>query len=67
MNDSRSWAQGSKCNEQLRAVDDMNNSRSHELRELDVVKRAGLWILCMILGCKLKASNALNKSGLWIT
>ena len=67
MNGSKSWAQGSKCNEQLRAVDDMNNSRPRELRELDVVNRAGLWILCMILGRELKALDALNKSGLWMT
>ena len=45
----------------------MNNSRPRELRELDVVNRAGLWILCMILGRELKALDALNKSGLWMT
>ena len=28
MNDSWSWANGSKCYEQLGFVDDMNNSRS---------------------------------------
>ena len=28
MNDSKSWAQDSRCYEQLQAIDDMKNSRS---------------------------------------
>ena len=28
MNDSKSWAQGSRCYEQLKVVDDMNDSGS---------------------------------------
>ena len=37
MNDSMLSAQGSRCYEQLRVVDDMNDLESHELRPLDAM------------------------------
>ena len=50
MNDSVSWAQGSKCYEQLKVVDNMNNSRSHELKLLDFKNGSLFWKIWMILG-----------------
>ena len=37
MNSSRSCGRSSRCYEQLRAVDDMNNLRSRELKGLDAI------------------------------
>ena len=37
MNDSMWWAQGSRCYEQLKVVNDMNNLGSRELSPLDAM------------------------------
>ena len=37
VNNSRSWAQGSRCHEQVRVMNDMNDSGSLELRPLDAL------------------------------
>ena len=60
MNDSVSWAQGSKCYEQLKVVDNMNNSRSHELKLLDFKNDSLFWKIWMILGHEHQALNVMN-------
>ena len=47
-----SWAQRSRCYEQRKVMDDMNdmNDFGHELRALDVMKNSGLWMTWMTLG-----------------
>ena len=50
--------------DQLRVVDDMNESGSKELRPLDAMTSSGLWMILMILGCEPIALNAMNISGL---
>ena len=45
MNDSRSRAQGSRCYEQLRAMDDINNSGFTELKTLDVINNSSLYMI----------------------
>ena len=46
---------------------DMNDSRSHELKALDVMNNLGQWMIWTVLGRKLKALDAMNSSGLWMT
>ena len=60
MNDSMSWAQGSRCYEQLRAMDDINNSGFTELKTLDVINNSSLYMIWMIMGYNIKALNAMN-------
>ena len=50
--------------DQLRVVDDMNESGSKELRPLDAMTSSRLWMILMILGCEPIALNAMNISGL---
>ena len=64
MNDSESWAHGSKCYKQLKTMIDMNNLASCELKALDTLNNSGLWMIWMILGLELKDLDALNNSGL---
>ena len=45
MNDSWSCAQGSRFYELLRALDEMNDWVSHELRALDAMDILGLWMI----------------------
>ena len=42
INDVVLWAQGFRFYEQVKVVDDMNDSRSHELRPLDAMNNLGL-------------------------
>ena len=42
MKDSTPCAQGSRCYEQLKVLDDMNDSRSHDLRPLDAMNNSRL-------------------------
>ena len=42
MTESGSCGPSSRCYKQLRVVDDMNNSRSHELMALDSMDNLGL-------------------------
>ena len=56
MNDSRSLAQDSRCYEQLKVMDDMNDYESREFRPLYAMKSS-----------KVMALNAMNNLGLWMT
>ena len=42
MNKSRSRAQGSRCYEQIRVADDMNDLGSHKLRDIDAMNNSWL-------------------------
>ena len=53
--------------EQVRDVDDMNDSMSHELRALDAMDNSRMWRTWTTLGDKLKALNVGNNSRLWLT
>ena len=55
MSNSRSFAYGSRCYEQLKVVDDTNNSRSNELRPLDGMNNSGVWMIWTILDCETMA------------
>ena len=46
--------------EQLRVVDDKNDSRSHELKVTNALDSLGLWIIWKILGRELRALVAMN-------
>ena len=46
----RSLAKGSGCYEQLKVVDDMNDSGSLELKPLDGMNNLGVWMIWTILG-----------------
>ncbi|RVW71898.1 hypothetical protein CK203_058392 [Vitis vinifera] len=59
MKKSESSAQGSAHYEQLKDVDDMNESRA-----LDAMNNSGLWLISMILGRELKDLVAMNSAGL---
>ena len=48
-------------------MDDMNDSRSLELRPLDAMNRSWLWMIRTILLHELKPLDAMNSSGLWMT
>ena len=48
-------------------MDDMNDSGSYELRVLDVMNSLGFCFISMTLGHELKAIDARNSSGLWMT
>ena len=64
MNNSKSEAQGSRCYEQLRVMDDMNNLGSYELRPLDSMNNIGLRMIQIILGHEPMILNVMNNSGL---
>ena len=66
MNNSELWAQGSRCYEELRVVDDMNDSGYHELKALDALNSVRLWLTWTTPGCKPRALKAINNSGLWM-
>ena len=66
MKDFRSWAQGSRCHEQLKAVDDMCHS-GLKLRSISVMNSSGLWLAWMNLGRKLWALDAMNNTRLSMT
>ena len=65
MNNSESYAQGSRCYEQLNIVDGINNKGSHELKPLDAMSSSGLWMIWMTLCHELKAMDNMNDSGSW--
>ena len=58
---------GSRCYEQLINVDDMNGSRSRDLRLLDAMNNSSLRMIWMILGCEPMTLNAKNSLGLCMT
>ena len=61
--DFESCAQGSRCYEQLRVIDNMNHSRSCDLRALNAMNNSRLRMTLMILGCELMTLNAMNNIG----
>ena len=63
---SRSGAQGFRCYEQPKVVNDMKDSRSHELRPLDVIDDKGIWLTCMTMGHEHKALDAPKCLELWM-
>ena len=74
MNDFRLWPQHSKCYDQLKVVDDMNDSTSHELKPLEGMNKSGVWIIWTILGSETMTLKCyeqhrpivdMNDSGLW--
>ena len=60
-------AQRFGCYDQLKVVDDKNDSGSRELRPLDSMTSSGLWMTWMILGHETMALKAMNCLGLWMT
>ena len=66
MNDSKSWAEGSRCYEQLKVMDDMNILGSYEMRPLDAMNNLGIRMIWMILGHKPMSLNVMNNLGLWM-
>ena len=60
------WAQTSICYEQLKLVDDMNDSWSWAMA-LNFMNCIGLWMTWTTLGSELRALDATNNSGLWLT
>ena len=67
MNDSMLSAQGSRCYEQLRVVDDMNNLGSYELWSLDALNNSRLRMIWTIFCREPMTVNVMNNSGLWMT
>ena len=63
VNDSQSEAQGPRFYEQVRVVDDMNNSRLRDLRPLDAMYSSTLWMMSIILSLNPKVLNVINNSG----
>ena len=47
-------------------LDDMNDLRSREITNLDVINSPRLWMIWAIMGCELKALDAMNSLGLWM-
>ena len=60
LNDFGSWAQDPRCYEHLIIMDDMNVSRSCDLRPLDAMSNLGLRMIWMILGREPIALNAMK-------
>ena len=67
MNNLRLRAQGSRCYEQLKVMDDMNSSGCCELKPQDDMNNSWLRMILMILGCELISLIAINSSNLWMT
>ena len=65
LNNFESWAQGSRCYEQLIVVDDMNDSVSYDFRPSEAVNHLGLWMLITILHHARKPLYAMNNPRLW--
>ena len=66
MKDFESCAKGSRCYEQLRVLDDMNESRSSYLMALNAINNSRSRITRMILGYEPMTLNAMNSSGLYM-
>ena len=66
MNDSELWAQGSRCYEQLKVMDDMNSLGSYEMRPLDAMNNLGIRMIWMILSHEPMSLNVMNNLGLWM-
>ena len=67
MNDSMLSAQGSKCYEQLRVMDDMSDLGSRMLQSLDALNSSRLRMIWTIFCHEPMTLNVMNNSGLWMT
>ena len=67
MNDSSSWAQGSKCYEQLKVVDLMNCSKSRAHNTLCYEQLKLVDGMNNSRSHELKALDTMNRSGLCMT
>ena len=65
MNDSMFSDQGSRCYEQLRVMDDMNDLGSLELQSLDVLNISRLRMIWMIFCREPMMLNVINNSRMW--
>ena len=64
-NESGLWAQGSRCYEQLKVIDDMNDLGS-ELKALNAMKSSRLWMTWATPGCELNNVDVMDGLGLWM-
>ena len=60
-----SYAQGSRCYEQLWVLD-VYMTLGRELKALDAMNSSRFWMICRTLGRELKALVAMNNSRLWM-
>ena len=67
MNDSMLSAQGSRCYEQLRVVEDMNDLGSYELRSLDSLNNSRQRMIWTIFGREPMTLDVMKNLGLWMT
>ena len=63
---SRSWAKGYGCYEQLSIMDDMNDSRSCEVKPIDAKYNSKLWMIWICVLRELKVMDDMNDSRLWV-
>ena len=57
---SKSWNQSSRFYKELKVMDDMNDSGSHELKPLDAMNYSRLRMIWMILHDELKPLDDMN-------
>ena len=62
-----SWAKGPQHYEQLKVVDDMNDSSSYELSLLNAMNISRLWMIWTIISWEPMALNTKNSSRMWNT
>ena len=55
--------EGYECYEQLCIMNDMNNSRSHEVKPLDAKYNSKLWMILIYLLHELRVVDDMNISG----
>ena len=67
MNDFMLSVWGSRCYEQHRVVDDMNNLGSCELQSLDALNSSRLRMILMVFSHEPMTLNVINNSRLWMT
>ena len=47
-------------------MDDMNDMRYHEHRDLDAMNSSRLWMIRTIMGHEIKALDVMDNCGLWL-
>ena len=67
MKDFELFGSGSRCYEQLRVMDEMNDSGSHDHKPLDAMNNSSLRMIQTILGCKPMTLDVKNSLGLCMT
>ena len=67
MKDFGLWDQDFKSNEQLRVMDDMNDSRFYQFKPLCVMNCLGLQMTLINPSHELSTLDTMNTSGLWLT